>query len=419
MKMNLKKKSILILTTVILCLAVLFTSCGEKEPESTEAAYTVTVKDALGTPYTSGVIVKFMQAGEQVAMQVVNEEGIVSKTLEKGDYTVELMFTSGEEQYHYNKEGLTLSEDKTTLDVVVSQAMNAEGTTLFAQSKETTAHRVSAGCTYVTLTAGERNYFLFTPDQEGTYEFSVPGSTAVIGYYGAPHFVQELSAAEVKDNKFTISVSASMIGAGDAGTSVLVIGVDAGAEDTDCILAIERKGPAEKTLADEPWHVYKTTTPPTPYVLSAGATLAEFDLTAATSTYKLVLNTTDGFYHLDSENGPLVLVRLTEDSKYLASYKTILESTRVGKYFFDEQENFVKKESYVECLLEYIPCADENKGVYPLTEDLKYIIQQSGDYLDWWNTEASTYIFKDEGGTMVPGINSEIAWLFMCCYIAA
>ena len=27
------------------------------------------------------------------------------------------------------------------------------------------------------------------------------------------------------------------------------------------------------------------------------------------------------------------------------------------------------------------------------------------------------YLFKDQNGDLVPGINSEIAWLFICCYI--
>ena len=88
------------------------------------------------------------------------------------------------------------------------------------------------------------------------------------------------------------------------------------------------------------------------------------------------------------------------------------------KYFFDEDKNFIKRESYVNCLLEYIACADENSGVYPLTEDLKYIIQQSGDYSGWWDTQANTFIFKYDTGTLVPGVNPEIAWLFMCCYMA-
>ena len=115
----------------------------------------------------------------------------------------------------------------------------------------------------------------------------------------------------------------------------------------------------------------------------------------------------------------LVLVRLAGELEYMATYKTVLDRTGVVKYFYDESGNFLRKENYTDCLLEYIPNADETAGVYPLTEDLKYIIQQRGDHSGWWDTDGALYLFKDEAGNYVPGINPDIAWLFMCCYIAA
>ena len=60
---------------------------------------------------------------------------------------------------------------------------------------------------------------------------------------------------------------------------------------------------------------------------------------------------------------------------------------------------------------------DENEGVYPLTKDLKYIIQQRGEYVGWWDIESNGYIFKDADGNNLADINADIAWLMMCCYI--
>ena len=77
---------------------------------------------------------------------------------------------------------------------------------------------------------------------------------------------------------------------------------------------------------------------------------------------------------------------------------------------------FLKKESYSECLLKYIENVDEETGVYPLTEDLKYIIQSRGEYVGWWNPTSSQFIFKDPMGNAMAGLNAENAWLFMCCY---
>jgi len=411
------KKSLLLL--LVLCAALILGACGgEAVQDSTDANYKVTVVDGAGVPYTTGVIVQFLQNGEQAAMQVINGNGVAEKTLPKGDYTVALMFTGDESEYHYDDTDLTLSADKTELQIVLSHTMTGEGTPLFADGKECVAYPVSEGSTYVKLTAGERNYFLYAPSVAGMYEFSVSDAQAQIGYYGAPHFVQSQSAAEVVDNVFSISVKASMIGTGNTGTTVLVIGIDAG-ELEGTTLTIQRTGEPEHTLEDEPWMIYQKTVELDPYTLPAGAEIGEFDLTAASDAYKLVLNTQDGFYHLDTADGPLVLVRLGEKNKYLDSFKTILEHSGVVKYFFDENGEFIKKESYSECLLEYIPYMDETNGVYPLTEDLKYIIQQRGDHSGWWDTDGALYLFVDEAGNRVPGINPDIAWLFMCCYIAA
>ena len=55
--------------------------------------YQVKVLDGQGSPMTSGIVVKFLKNGEQVAMQKTDANGVATKKLEKGDYTIELMFT--------------------------------------------------------------------------------------------------------------------------------------------------------------------------------------------------------------------------------------------------------------------------------------------------------------------------------------
>lgn len=406
-----KKFKSFIAIILVVCMLMALTACGGNK------TYKVTVKDALGNPYTSGIVVQFMQNGKQVAMQACDENGVATKKLPKGDYTVSLTFTDNEDGYYY-EEGAKLTSSENEIDVILANRITSEPQMLYVGDGEYESYAVSAGCTYVELSADSRNYFLFTPTQAGNYEISVIGDAKTeIGYYGAPHFVQTMSAAEVVDNKFTISVSASMIGSGEGGTSSYVIGIDALDENAkNCVLAINRLGDAIKTLEDEPWTVYQKTVELSEYTLPAGAQIKEFDLTASTDAYKFVFNENDGFYHLNSANGPLVLVRLTEDSDYIACFQTILDRSGVSKYFFDEDGEFVKKESYSECLLEYIECADEAEGVYPLTEDLKYIIQQRGEYVGWWDIESSGYLFKDANGNNDATINSEIAWLLMCCY---
>lgn len=413
--MNMKRIGTLLMA-MILCLGLL-AACGDGEtaqtPATTENAtpeYRVTLTDALGAPITSGVVVKFMQNGEQIAMQKLDANGVAAKTLDRGEYTVELQFVDSDVEYKYDASNLKVTAEQPELTIVLSVALKAESQTIHVSGVDREAYPVKVGTTQVTLNASERSYFLFTPTESGMYEFSLVGSDAAIGYYGAPHFVQSESAAEVTDNKFTYSIRPDSIGTGNTGTTVMVIGIDAG--EGEAILCIERIGDHEKTVEDEPWIVYKAAMAPVAYTLPSGTQLADFDLTA---THNLVKDA-DGHYHLNTADGPQVFVRLGNAAtvKYLDPFETILEHTGVNCYFYDENGEFVKKEKYGDCLLEYIACVDEDSGVYPLNDDLMYIIQRAGEHNGWWSTK--NYIFRDDMGNNVPGILEESAWLFMCCY---
>lgn len=400
------------MTMMLMLIVMGLTGCGGQKK------YTVTVKDALGNPYGSGVIVQFLQDGKQVAIQPCDKEGVVEKKLAKGEYTVALMATDEAVSFYYD-ETLKLTEKERKLEVVAAYKTSGEPTVLYVSGEEHDAYDVAVGCTYVELDAEGRNYVLFTPTEAGNYEFSIADDANVeIGYYGAPHYVQAKNVAEVVKNKFTISVSADMIGKSNTGTSVYVLGIEALDDKTEtCVIGIQRLGDAIKTVSDEPWTIYEKTSELKAYTLPEGAQIQEFDLTKSEKDYKLVYNEEDGFYHLKTADGPLVLVRLAEDCDYIACFKTMLDRSGVSKYFFDKDGEFEKKESYSECLLEYIEYVDENEGVYPLTKDLKYIIQQRGEYVGWWDIDSNGYIFKDVDGNNDSSINSEIAWLLMCCYI--
>ncbi|MBQ3196099.1 MAG: hypothetical protein IJB65_06495 [Clostridia bacterium] len=383
----------------------------EDLPEETE--YAVTVKAPDGNPCTSGVVVKFMQNGEQVSMQVPNSNGVASKMLPTGEYTVELAFTGDE--YFYAQTDLTLDGHDNTLTIDLCNSLSGEPFVLYVAGDEFNAYDVSAGQTLVSLSAG-MNYFVFTPTVAGTYAFKPSAANAQIGYHGSPHFVQSNNVGDVINNTLTVSVSASGISTAGAGTTQLVIGINVAEATENCVLTITRTGEAQPTIEDIPWDIYQTTASLSPYTAPTGANLVNFDLKAATA-YNLVYNENDGFYHLNSADGPLVLVRLTEDPEYMACFKTILDRSGVNKYTFDENGACIKKESFDSCLLEYIECADENSGVYPLTKDLEHIIKERGDYVGWWNTDSSGYIFRDRNGNPDLNINVENAWLFMCCYI--
>ncbi len=436
---TIKRIKALTLAVIMLLTVSLLCACqGENggQPTTTAmsktAVYQVSVLGVDGKPATEGVIVRFLRNGEEIALQKTDATGVASKELERGDYTVEIMFIDAGSNYYYDTADLTLSAVKTELTVELAhEAVKAEST-LFAGGEDHEAYLVNAGMTHVTLQANGRTYFLFTPTEAGVYRLSAVGETYAVGYFGSPHFVQDMNAGEADGNATTVTVSPDMIGTNGTGTTVFVIGVDnPGAAEAEAMLKVEKVSAYVDTSI--PTVTYKTTGKLTPWVLPEGAQTNEFNLTKPTDAYKLVLDEETGFYHLNSKDGPLVLVCLGSASnkllKYAASYDTILQTVGVNKYFTDANGNYTHREDYSQCLIDYIGlkdpatgqytggCIDRTSGLYPLTADLMYIIQNHGDHQGWWKTSGPNYLFKDSNGNNDTSINAQIAWLFMCVYI--
>ncbi len=408
--MNKMKKIYTLLIAAILIFATMaLTACGGNGP------YKVTVKDSAGNPCGGGVVVLFMQNGAQVGMQVCDENGVATKELEPGEYTVQLQFTNAETSYYYEEVKVTAKNREVEI-ILMGGVSESEVTTLITGEDSYDAYHVKEGTTYVPLETEGRNYFIFTPDRPGIYEFYVEDDAPItIGYYGMPHYIQENSIEEVIDGVIRVSITKGMIGDGETGTSRLVLGLDVtDGKTTDGKLTIRRVGDPEWTVEDEEWIVLEPTVDLEVFEVPEGTTFGEFDVTA--DGYDIVFNEEDGYYHLNSADGPLVVVYLAEDPPipYVPCFLTILEETGVSRYFFDEDGEFIKKEEYTKCLNEYIAVADEVYGVYPLTEDLYYILHQK---TGWWDKESPDFIFKEMDGTPIVGLNTEIAWLFMCGYI--
>ena len=403
----------IIIVAALMCSAMLLVACGGN---GGEIEYKVTVKDALGNTYGKDTIVEFYNGDEKAGMQICDENGVAKKALAKGEYTIKVTSTDKNVSYYFEETKVT--ESQTEVEIIISNKLGETPELLFVSGDEADAYYVSVGCTNVELAEGKRSYYLFAPTQAGFYEFSVEADCkTAIGYYGAPHFVQEHSAAEVKDGKFTMNITEGMIGKEGTGTTIIVIGVDSDAK-TNGVLCINRIGDPQKTLEDLEWTIYKKTVELSEYTLPAGKSLVDFDI-FANAKYNFVLNKVDGFYHLNDENGPVVVVYLAKDPTmpYLPCFKNILERSGVSKYVFNENDEVIEKISYSECLLEYIEFADENTGVYPLTEDLKLIIQERGNYVGWWDSTSPGFIFNDTAGIPIPDLNTENAWLFMCAFV--
>lgn len=410
--MNRKRIRAFLLAAVMLLSTLALCACGD----SGEAAYEVKVLSADGAP-AAGIIVKFMQNGVQVAMQPVDASGVARKTLAKGEYTLELVSTANNATGYCDPAAATLSADKTATTVTFYDRISGETTTLMVEETEYKAYDVSVGGTYVDIAKQTRNYFLFVPTQAGAYQISTDKELK-LGYYGSPYFVQGENVGEIKDNALVLSVSQSMIGEGNTGTTTFVLGIDGGDSDTGCLLSIQRTGDPAWAVENEPWTEYKTTHTPEKFTLdAAGKKLTYVDIKGTAADNQVIYNEADGYYHFGTADGPVVYVNLGKNSPNVSLQVMIQGDGPMGgaplrKYFWSSEEHtkesFIKREDYTNIMVSYFDNMDENLGVYPLTQDLVYIIQNA--CAGWWDAASPDYILE--------GSNPELGWMFALCYLA-
>ena len=63
-------------------------------------------------------------------------------------------------------------------------------------------------------------------------------------------------------------------------------------------------------------------------------------------------------------------------------------------------------------MLDYGACADPTYGVYPLNEDLRFVVQTAGEYYGWWNSASPNFWLGS-----VENLNPELGWMFAVCYV--
>ncbi len=421
-------KRILSLALAILLSSVLV-ACTPANTQTTaatsgNATYKVTVLDPNGMPVTTGVVVKFMQGGVQKAMQTLDAGGTASKELPRGDYTVELMFTVEGAAYGYDKSALALSATKTELTIDLLNQATVEGPVLsvktgeldeygFSIHAEYNSRVVYTGRTVVDLAAKDKSFFLYMPEKSGYYEITVENNMGTIAYNGSPYAVQDLNLAKKVEGK----------------ENTILLEVQGGSEGSEHVLSIENAGDATQAVISIkwvgqidviPWTSYQNVSELKPYTLPADAVLQDFDLM---QKYEIVFNEADGYYHVGTVDGPLVLVRLgansDKDCQYLLkSWETVASTDYVVSYHFDANGEVYERINYGPAILEYFEVDDEASGLYPLTKDLYTIIRDVGESKGWWNkARPELGILKDPNSDVDYDYLEESAWLFNCCFI--
>ena len=338
--------------------------------------------------------------------------GVITTSLASADYTVFLAF-SGSTMY-YEEKTAVLPKGTTELTIKVAPAVDESTYDTWGANG---FYYVGVGGTYVTLQSGVVNYFIFEPEEAGVYRFSTSDPDAIISYQNVRTYLTDLTKDtdyDSKTNSFTRNVKPSNIGGN------IAIGIKG---TTDCILEIIRISDPILDESDIEPVDYKPNLNPKDFKFDKTPKKFEYvDLTSDLSMADLYKDSS-GYYHLNSVDGPMLYMCLgwdTLEAPYVSMYKMLgvsgVGGTAFGKTF--RENGTIRKESYVDCMIAYVNSVDKATGMYPLNDDLIYMIKNGGEGKGWWDPDNGNFLFKDENGNPNPaGLNTDIAWMFAVCYV--
>ncbi len=445
------KKTSLLLLFAMLLLSFLLTSCsdacdhtdgdgdlvcdtcgdGLSNPDlDGEIVYKITVLGANGEPCPN-IIVELYDGEEKIAIKMTDEDGTVKcasdKPVKAGKqpFKVKLVSPDGK-KLNYDENNAVISDGKEEITVALyntADGLPKEPLSVGDSNEPIMAAIMSDGRYRVDLKSGN-NYFIFYATSRGQYKISaelIDEASVAIGYFGSPYFVlsENVASADgtgevfMKDGALFFNIRSFNAGSEYSSSSRYVFRIDASA-DASAIVDI---GCVDKNipLSNEelPWEDCILPSDPAPYEPLASVGSAD-ELTPVPITdpdFRAVYNPEDGFYHVGAVDGPVIFLKLSVDTEYLASFKTIMETTQFRGYVYDEEGNFVTKKDYHGMMEKYIDAAGE-LGIYPLTSYLKDALTVIGNAWGWYDGGANS-IFT---GKLTEPVVRENAYLFACCY---
>ena len=388
--------------------------CGIGEP------YGIWIVDGLGNPLTD-VIVKVMKDGEQIKMYPYQGEFLVMD-IASGTYQLELDLSQLSEEYVYDASTCVVTPTSRTATVRLFKIPRA-GESLYVGypiDQDYESYRVGVGSTQVTLTPNDYTFFVFTPSVAAVYTVTYECPTDLtISYHGGSFFVQgsDLTGTSediaTYENGISLNVYASNIGA------EYVLAVKS-TSATACVINIRNVGDPGTRIEDAPWTPYLEDSAKVEEQLSMTVSGNYTTVDLADLSVKAVYNETDGYYHLNSADGPILFIDLTSSSQFVASIQVICGYQRMGAYIYDMNGNITEKRSYNELFFQYGMPETAEEAVdspirVPLTAKLAEAVQSFGERNGWWS-EGEANIFTS--AMMGAPYNQEYAWLLYCGYFA-
>ncbi len=223
--------------------------------------------------------------------------------------------------------------------------------------------------------------YVYKPEETGVYTFTAPEG-AILGYWGAGSWLLSDPGSTTNAYEWTCT------GVGQSA----YIGIS-GAEGS-FNLNVAKTG--DYTVVETPIVVYDNKATLETFTLPEGSTLGSYIDVTAETTHEAILGD-DGYYHLNSADGPVILVDMNYQDIVLSN---ALNSDRPVMYAYmtDEDGNAFKYDISI-AIKEYEAVMDAN-GYYPLTEDLIL-------FYDTYAVGAGTYTFYVTGS-----YNEDNVWMY-------
>ena len=352
--------------------------------------YTVIVKDGYGKPYKA-VMVRFYAEDGSYTMAEVSDEGVAEIKLIRGNYTVELLFEK--DGMRYSQAGLQLTADVTMTTIVVAPGVAGKTVKVTPVGSASTyqAYYLQVGNNFVDVQALALTYFVFKPTETGIYKFYTNKVGAQVENWQTLAQPME-NTSGVENNVFTLEVT-------ELGQTY-VIGIDAAYDVTDAIVTVFR---VPDCVVEE---FVGTTVPELPYTAPVMID-GQYIWLDLTGRYQFVLGE-DGFYHLDTADGPVVLIDL-RGMHYGISIEQLLTG-EMAYYTYDEDGYPIHKKDFSACMNAYLSMVDPVNGMYPLTTDLYEMLNGYGELMGWWDPTSENYLFAAQDLLVL-----DSGWLFLAC----
>lgn len=378
--------------------------------EVVKSEYKVTLVDGYGNP-VKDVEVSFMSGGKEEEKVKTDASGKATANIASGEYTVEF---EAPDAYYVPSETYKVSDAEPAVEIMLVGYASAPQ--MVYPDEVNGVYSVNVGSVRVPVKNGEMRYFFFAPAEGAVYRFYTDSDKVEVGYYGGSFYISDSNGGTMLDNGvMELEVLHSQVG------NMLVIGLKSTSSSVDeCTLTVVRYSDMEVQLVELPWEQYvldhtpAVIAPPKGnqhYVDIVVDISNPLNPSGAVEEIKAVYNENDGYYHLNTADGPVLYAKLAAKTIFQESIYTIVNVTNVGRYFYDENGKFQKKESYNDALIAYCKAADPATGVYPLDHDLVYILQNIGAD-GWYDMTSPNSIFKDDGVFVYP----YNAWFFAVVY---